>query len=95
MLDALRNPPEPFGDVIRTHFRLKAKSVCAQLDEWLKMDDGVDTAGDGAMVANTQGLAGIALGRAKKASSGSGAFARHVQEMKDLLGKLVKGEPLN
>jgi hypothetical protein len=25
MLDALKNPPEPFGDVIRTHFRLKAQ----------------------------------------------------------------------
>ena len=48
MLGNIRNPPEPFGDVIRTHFRLKARSIGAQLDRWLSMDDGKATLSDGA-----------------------------------------------
>ena len=39
MLGNLREPPEPFEDVIRTHFRLKAKEISKQLDKWLEMDD--------------------------------------------------------
>jgi len=46
MLGNLKNPPEPFADVIRTHFRLKAKSVTAQLDDWLAKDDGKNTLGE-------------------------------------------------
>ena len=48
MLGNIKNPPEPFGDIIRTHFRLKARSVSAQLDQWLSQDDGVQTMNDGA-----------------------------------------------
>ncbi|KAJ7781258.1 hypothetical protein B0H16DRAFT_1497657 [Mycena metata] len=48
MLGNLQNPPEPFADIIRTHFRLKAKSISAQLDQWLAQDDGKSTLGDGA-----------------------------------------------
>ncbi|KAI0065922.1 hypothetical protein BV25DRAFT_1797993 [Artomyces pyxidatus] len=51
MLGNLKNPPEPFGDIIRTHFRLKAASIGAQLDKWLVQDDGKPTSGDGAMSA--------------------------------------------
>ena len=39
MLGNLKNPPEPFADIIRTHFLLKAPSIIAQLDEWLTVDD--------------------------------------------------------
>lgn len=31
----LRNPPYPFEDVIKTHFRLKANAIRAQLDKWV------------------------------------------------------------
>ncbi|KAI0307244.1 hypothetical protein B0F90DRAFT_1807893 [Multifurca ochricompacta] len=48
MLGNLKNPPEPFGDIIRTHFRLKAQSISAQLDQWLSQDDGSPTVNDGA-----------------------------------------------
>jgi hypothetical protein len=48
MLGNLKNPPEPFGDIIRTHFRLKARSVSTQLDRWLSQDDGLATVNDGA-----------------------------------------------
>lgn len=43
MLGNLRNPPEPFADIIRTHFRLKTRSLIIQLDEWLAQDDGKPT----------------------------------------------------
>lgn len=33
-MDNLKNPPEPWADVIQTHFRLKARSIEAQLDQW-------------------------------------------------------------
>jgi len=48
MLGNLKNPPDPFGDIIRTHFRLKAQSISTQLDQWLAQDDGLPTANDGA-----------------------------------------------
>lgn len=50
MLGNLRNPPEPWEDVIRTHFRLKARSITKQLNNWLQNDDGRQTAADGAGV---------------------------------------------
>lgn len=40
MLGMLQDPPPPFADIIRTHFRLKAKSLATQLDRWLQEDDG-------------------------------------------------------
>lgn len=78
MLGNLRNPPEPFEDVIRTHFRLKARSITAQLDEWLGKDDGAPTAGDGATFS----------GRASAGAGGNG-FAKDVEEMKALLKGLT------
>ncbi len=48
MLGNIKNPPEPFKDIILTHFRLKSKSITKQLDEWLKQDDGKALSGQGA-----------------------------------------------
>lgn len=75
MLGNLKNPPEPFEDVIRTHFRLKAKAIVEQLDRWTKLDDGHATNG-----ANNGGTA------TGTGSSGA-AFQRDVLELKTLLGR--------
>jgi len=40
MLDYLKNPPQGFEDIIKTHFRLKARYLRKQLDKWLEEDDG-------------------------------------------------------
>jgi hypothetical protein len=90
MLDALKNPPEPFADVVRTHFRLKAKSISAQLDDWLSKDDGQQTAGDGATSAHSLGPNG-----AGKKNASLNNLAQDIQEMKQLLVKLEKGESID
>lgn len=74
MLGQLKNPPEPFADVIRTHFRLKAKSIVQQLDNWAKLDDGRPTIGDG--------------GGASPGASGNGSNAQLVKDI-DELKKLI------
>jgi len=81
MLGNLKNPPEPFADVIRTHFRLKARAISAQLDDWLAKDDGrpIDPAGSGA--PPHVGATG----------SGSGAFKKDVDELKRCLQELDSG----
>jgi hypothetical protein len=76
MLGNLKNPPEPFGDVIRTHFRLKAKSISAQLDQWLAEDDGKPTTPDGG-----------GYGRHENHQS-TNDFQRDVGELKTLLSQL-------
>jgi hypothetical protein len=80
MLGNLKNPPEPFVDVIQTHFRLKAKSITQQLDKWLKMDDGLPVNG-----SNHGGTASSATG------SAGAAFQRDVTELKNLLRDLASG----
>jgi hypothetical protein len=77
MLDNLRNPPEPFEDVIRTHFRLKARSIMTQLDGWLAKDDKAVTVGDGG-------------GFSQRVYPGAGGndFAQDVNDMKALLREL-------
>lgn len=77
MLDNLRNPPEPFEDVIRTHFRLKGRSIKAQLNEWLSKDDNLPTQGEGG-------------GSNRKASQvgASNRFAKDVEELQALLTEL-------
>ena len=75
MLGNLKNPPEPFGDIIRTHFRLKARSITTQLDNWLSKDDGKSTQADGAYNNVTGG------------GSGNG-FQKDVDEMKGILTQL-------
>lgn len=79
MLGNLKAPPEPFGDIIRTHFRLKAKSISAQLDEWLRKDDGRPLAGEG------PGYSGRDL---PSAGSSNNGFVKDVEELRALLQKL-------
>ncbi|CAE6396356.1 unnamed protein product [Rhizoctonia solani] len=77
MLGNLKAPPEPFADVITTHFRLKARSLHKQLDEWLELDDGRPLDGqNGGGQLNTTG------------SSAGQALRRDVEELKSLLLKL-------
>ncbi|OSD04457.1 ubiquitin conjugating enzyme family protein [Trametes coccinea BRFM310] len=85
MLGNLKAPPEPWGDVIRTHFRLKAKSIMTQLDKWLEEDDGNATLGDGAGACNQRSTA----------TGSSNGFAEDVAELKSLLTKLQAGEDLS
>lgn len=77
MLGNLKNPPEPFADVIQTHFRLKAKTIIQQLDKWVKLDDGL-------------GINGMNNGGSGTGGSGSAgaAFLRDVTELKTLLQKI-------
>lgn len=82
MLGNLKNPPEPFADVIQTHFRLKAKSISAQLDEWYKLDDGASTAGDGASVRRR----GVVPG------TSSNGFKKDIDELKALLSQIQTEE---
>ena len=79
MLGNLKNPPEPFGDVIRTHFRLKARSIMKQLDDWLALDDGRAIQSDG-MAARTQAATGS-----------SQIFQNDVNELKAILQRLSNG----
>ncbi|KAH9899465.1 ubiquitin conjugating enzyme family protein [Cubamyces lactineus] len=82
MLGNLKMPPEPWADVIRTHFRLKARSIMTQLDKWLAEDDGAPTVGDGAYNQRTN------------ATGSSNGFAEDVAELKALLTRLQAGEDL-
>ena len=84
MLGMLKNPPEPFGDVIRTHFKLKASSIVEQLDKWLQIDDGKVTQGDGFGVPNQPAEAN----NNNTQSSSSSALQRDVEELKELLQRL-------
>lgn len=77
MLGNLKAPPEPFADVIKSHFRLKARSLFKQLDEWLELDDGRPLDGQNGG------------GQLTSVGSGAGqAFRRDVNELKTLLLKL-------
>lgn len=82
MLGNLKNPPEPFGEIIRTHYRLKAKSISAQLDEWLAKDDNKITTGDGA---------GLSSGPAVGEGGSSNGLKNDVDEVKLLLKQLEAG----
>ncbi|CCM03344.1 uncharacterized protein FIBRA_05473 [Fibroporia radiculosa] len=76
MLGNLKNPPEPFEDVIRTHFRLKTRSIIAQLNEWLAQDDEKPI---------TDGGYG---GPRTPASGSSNGFQADIEELKGLLAQL-------
>ncbi|KAF4602410.1 hypothetical protein EYR40_005617 [Pleurotus pulmonarius] len=78
MLGNLKNAPEPFADVIRTHFRLKAEAIKKQLDDWLAKDDGKVTSGDG-------GYNG--MGKADATGSSNG-FLKDINELKATLTQL-------
>lgn len=81
MLGNLLNLPEPFEDVIRTHFRLKARCISSQLDKWLDEDDGVGIAEDGALVAKQGNHNGPAGGS-------SNGFKKDVDDLKNLMNTL-------
>lgn len=87
MLGNLKNPPEPFGDVIRTHYRLKARSILKQLDEWVQLDDGKGLASDGAFVG--QNVKGGSAG------SSSNGFVEDVEELRGILRMLMTGQDIN
>lgn len=80
MLGNLKTPPEPFGDVIRTHYRLKGQAISSQLEKWLALDDGKPISGDAFNVS----------GRSDTSSSSS-AFKKDVEEMQSLLKQLQDG----
>ncbi|KAJ7638794.1 ubiquitin conjugating enzyme family protein [Roridomyces roridus] len=80
MLGNLQNPPEPFGDIIKTHFRLKARAISAQLDQWLSADDGRPTQPEGGGVGPT--------GRADAVGQSTNGMAEDVAEMKRLLKEM-------
>jgi hypothetical protein len=82
MLGNLKNPPEPFGDIIRTHFRLKARPITAQLDQWLTKDDGNPTTADGGY-----------NGTKADAGGSSSGFRKDVDELKQILKQLPEGGP--
>lgn len=83
MLGNLKNPPEPFEDIIRTHFRLKARSITAQLNEWVAQDDGKATTPDGGGYSNaTKPVAG----------SSNNGLRKDVDELKEILAQLQAGE---
>lgn len=77
MLENLKHPPEPFEDVIRTHYRLKARSIKAQLDQWLIQDDGKATTSDGG-----------GYGSERVAGGSNNGFKADVDAMKKLLDSL-------
>jgi hypothetical protein len=78
MLGNLKNPPEPFAEIIRTHFRLKARSIAAQLDQWLAQDDGKPT--------NTGEYQGP--GHKDGPGGSSNGLAKDVADMKQVMQQL-------
>ena len=82
MLGVLKTPPEPFGDVIRTHFRLKATSVMKQLDKWQSMDDGRFT--DGRNHGDSSPVV------TREAGSSQNGLKRDIEELKGILRGLSK-----
>ena len=80
MLGNLRNPPEPWEDVIRTHFRLKARSIAKQLNHWLQIDDGRQTADDGAGAESRSSAAG--------GGGSSNGMKKDVDALVDLMNSL-------
>ncbi|KAF5393669.1 hypothetical protein D9757_000044 [Collybiopsis confluens] len=80
MLDALKTPPEPFEETIKIHFRLKARTIQKQLDEWLREDDGRQLASDGAEYSG--------IGRTIAGSGSSNGLQADINAMKKLLQEL-------
>ncbi|WVQ77522.1 hypothetical protein IAR50_007208 [Cryptococcus sp. DSM 104548] len=46
MANNIKNPPYPFENEIRTHFRLKAKTIRQQIERWRALDDKQEILGD-------------------------------------------------
>ena len=87
MLDNLKNPPEPWADVIRTHFKLKARELYKQLEKWLEEDDGRAVQSDGGAYSSVD-KAGVMPG------GSSNGLKKDVDELTDLLRKLHKEESI-
>lgn len=93
MLENLKNPPEPFADIIRTHFRLKARSLEAQLDKWLAEDNGHPLISHG-----TSAEKPISASGANEAAASVRATAdlkANIDQLKELLKRLERGEDLD
>ena len=92
MLGNLKEPPEPFKDIIRTHFKLKSQSIKKQLDAWLKEDDGRSTVGDvvGMPIPSASSkLSAVAKAASNAVGAGSSsAIKRDIDELKALLTHL-------
>ncbi|KII94754.1 hypothetical protein PLICRDRAFT_47766 [Plicaturopsis crispa FD-325 SS-3] len=82
ILGNLKNPPEPFGDIVRTHFRLKAREITAQVDRWLAEDDGKPTTNDGGGYHSSKPAAG----------GSSSDFRKDVEEIKSILKKMEESD---
>lgn len=80
MLGNYKNPPEPFADVIHTHFRLKGRSISSQLDDWLSKDDGKVTSPDGGVYSSTSKMDSL---------GSSNGFSKDVVEMKAILKNIA------
>ncbi|WVF68400.1 hypothetical protein IAT40_003165 [Kwoniella sp. CBS 6097] len=46
MANNIRTPPRPFENEVKTHFRLKARSIREQIKKWKTLDDGQQTKAD-------------------------------------------------
>lgn len=91
MLDVLQEPPPPFADIIRTHFRLKAKPLAVQLDKWLREDDG--TATNRNNPGGVVGGAAAATAASVAGASRNNSLKKHVDDLKVILAQLtVNGE---
>ncbi|KAK4687368.1 hypothetical protein P7C73_g2746, partial [Tremellales sp. Uapishka_1] len=76
----LKDPPFPFENEIKTHFRLKANAIREQLDKWKQMDDG-------------KPIISQNPGRSEAASStGETAFDKSSAVLRRLLDELDCGE---
>lgn len=80
MLGNLRNPPELWEDVIRTHFRLKARSITKQLNNWLQLDDGRQISEDGANIESRSPVTG--------GGGSSNGMKKDVDALVELMGTL-------
>ncbi|MBW0504927.1 hypothetical protein O181_044642 [Austropuccinia psidii MF-1] len=82
ILGSLKNPDPAFKPVIETHFKLKAKVIKDQLDQWLKEDDGQSL-----QIDNLGGVG--AIGAAKVGSGDDQLLRKNVEEIKQRLDKLL------
>jgi len=87
MIGNLKNAPEPFADIIRTHFRLKARSLRTQLNKWLILDDG------GAITESPHGPPSKnKTQRVLPGDKSQSTMAGLVETLKKMLDGLEKGE---
>ncbi|KAL1412563.1 hypothetical protein Q8F55_000310 [Vanrija albida] len=76
----LANPPFPFENEIKTHFRLKADVIRAQLEQWKTIDDGKSTTGDS--------YTSVQSATSDRSSSKATSFETAADRMRELLEEL-------